>query len=195
MYGMEPGPDNPGKQRRTEASKNFQQLIVTYNNVLSFCSEAAIVDKKHSTFSTFRAMGGVKHLLGAFLAEKGDAEKFCQIYQIDSSQDITERRLELGNELDQEELLLLTRLMRDVNPYAQSYKTCGDRLRAEPNTLARFALKQNEPDRAEKGTHNKPTSDEVAALIILPESLNQNHVLERDLIIQQQDGGLRSIPY
>ena len=195
LYNMEPDPDNPGQQRRTEASKKFQKLIVTYNNVLSFCSEAAIVDKKNSTFSTFRAMGGVKHLLGAMLAEKGDVERFCQIYQIDSSQDTTERRLELGEDLEQEELLLLTRLMRDVNPYAQAYKTCGDRLRDEPNPQARFALKQNEPERANQGTHNKPTSDEVAALIVMPETLDSNHVLERDIIIQEQGGGLRSVPY
>ena len=52
--------------------------------------------------------------------------------------------------------------------------TCGDRIRED---------------------HNKPTSDEVAALIILPESLNQAHLLERDIIIQEQDGGLRSISY
>ena len=34
--------------------------------------------------------------------------------------------------------------MRDVNPVAEAYKTCGNRLGNEPNSQARFALEQNQ---------------------------------------------------
>ena len=200
LYQTEPHPnhpDDPTKRIRTKASREFQDLIVAYNNVLSFCSEAAKVDHRHSVFSTFRCMGGIKHLLGALLPNAGDSSKFCQIYHHDSSQEQLERRLSDdtgGNALEGEVLRMLQRLMKDINPYATAFKSCGQRIQEDPHPMAKVHLKQNDPNRT-KGTHNKPTSDEVAAVIIMPENLEGDQPIERDILIQNIDGGLISIPY
>ncbi|KAL8813793.1 MAG: hypothetical protein Q9223_006944 [Gallowayella weberi] len=58
--------------RRDKRSKRFHENIVMYNNLLSFTSEGAKIDEKHSTWATFRVMVAVYHLLGALLAEPGD---------------------------------------------------------------------------------------------------------------------------
>ena len=73
--------------------------------------------------------------------------------------------------------------MRNVNFYAQFYKICNNRFCEKLNFLIRFVLKQNKLNRIEKNIYNKFIFDEIAAFIILFESLNQNHVLKRNFII------------
>ena len=171
------------EQRKTKINKKFQKLIMIYNNVLFFCNEIVIVDKKNSTFNTFRIMNEVKHLFKIMLAEKNDVKNFCQIYQMNSFQNIIERRLNLNENLKQKKLLLLTRLMKNVNFYVETYKICDDRLRDESNFQIRFVLKQNEFDRLNKNIHNKFTFNEIVVFIILLEIMNSNHVLKRNIVI------------
>ena len=65
--------------------------------------------------------------------EKNDVKRFCQIYQINSFQNIIERRLNLNENLKQKKLLLLTRLMKNVNFYVKTYKICDNRFRDKFN--------------------------------------------------------------
>ena len=63
MWDWEEDPSKTGsneeiRYRKTARCKEYHQLQVAYNNVLSFCSEAAKMNYKHSGFSTFRCMGG-----------------------------------------------------------------------------------------------------------------------------------------
>lgn len=51
--------------RLIKACRDFQECIVSYNNVLSFASEAAKVDQKYSDWTTFRAMRGCLRLSGS----------------------------------------------------------------------------------------------------------------------------------
>ena len=195
MYKVE-GSGND--EARTKASKDFQELIISYNNVLSFCSELATVDSKNSGWATFRCMGGVKHLLGSLMASEGELAKFCQIHQIDSSQEALERRMDEdvgGSVLHRETLLQLQRLLKKINPYVDSLKTCGDRFLENPNPDTRIHLKQHDPSRQNKGTHNKPTSSEVAAIMILPDDMTGDQTIERDILVQSIHGGMISIPF
>ena len=128
-------------------------------------------------------MSEIKHLFKIMFVEKNDVKKFCQIYQMNSFQNIIERRLNLNENLKQKKLLFLTRLMKNVNFYVEAYKICDDRFRDEFNSQIRFVLKQNEFDRLNKNTHNKFTFDEVVVFIILLEIINSNHVLKRDIVI------------
>ena len=52
-------------KRRAKRSKGFQEMLIIYNNVLSFCSEGAKMDEKHSSWAAFRIMGSVHHVLSA----------------------------------------------------------------------------------------------------------------------------------
>ena len=90
---------------------------------------------------------------------------------------------------------MLQRLMKDTNPYARAFKTCDQRIQDDPHLMTKIHLKQNDPSRLTKGTHNKPTSNEVAAVIIMPENMKGDQPIERDLLVQSIDGGLLSIPY
>ena len=140
-------------------------------------------------------MSEIKHLFEVMFVEKSDVKKFCQIYQMNSFQDIIERRLNLNEDLKQKKLLFLTRLMKNVNFYVETYKTCDNRFRDEFNLQVRFVLKQNELDRLNKDIHNKLTFDEVVVFIILLEIINSNHVLKRDIVIQKQGDDLRFVLY
>ena len=92
-------------------------------------------------------------------------------------------------------MLLLTRLIKNVNFYVETYKTCDNRFRNEFNSQIRFVLKQNEFDRLSKNTHNKFTFDKIVVFIILFETINSNHVLKRNIVIQKQNDDLRFVFY
>lgn len=105
----------------------------------------------------------VKHTLGPLLPEDGDKPKFCQIYHIDQSQDALERRMEAdtgGQDLDNSTLRELQRLMKYRNPYARAFTNCGDRIKDSEDIGVKVTLKQHDPRSGQRGTHNKPTSDE-----------------------------------
>lgn len=57
----------------------------------------------------------------------------------------------------------------------------------DPNM--RFELKQHEPERFRKGTHNKPTSDEVDSLIIMPSNDDPSALMDRSILCQKIIGG------
>lgn len=193
---MEPVPKGPmNNKRRTKRSKEFQRLIVSYNNVLSFCSESANVDHKNSAWATFRAMGGVKHLMGSLLPDQGDRQRFCQIYQIDSSLEALDLRMDVsGTNLDPLILRDLQTLMKNYNPYSKAFKDCGQRLE-EDSFEAAPVLKRHNPIWITKGTHNKPTSTEVTAIIILNEDGNPSEPLQRDIMVQTTGGDLIRVLY
>ena len=71
------------KKHRTKINREFQKLIVNYNNVLFFCSEIVNVNFKHNDWATFRVMRDVKHTLNSVMTNEENRSKFCQIYQID----------------------------------------------------------------------------------------------------------------
>ena len=72
--------DKFDEQQKTKINKKFQKVIVIYNNVLFFCNEIVIVDKKNNIFNTFRIINEMKHLFKIIFVEKNDMKKFCQIY-------------------------------------------------------------------------------------------------------------------
>ena len=186
------------KRIRTKINREFQNLIVIYNNVLSFCSEAAKVDYKHSVFNTFRCMSDIKHLLESLLSNLDDNSKFCQIYHNDSSQEQLKRRLNDDiddNVLEGEILRMLQRLMKNINSYAKIFKSCGQRIQKNSHLMTKIQLKQNEFNRLIKETHNKSTSNEMIVVIIMLENLKRDQSIERDLLIQNIDDDLLSILY
>lgn len=190
------------RMRLTAACRQFQEQIVTYNNVLSFTSEAAKTDHEHSSWTTFRAMGGVKHLIGPAMPEEGDEPRFCQIYNLDSSQEALERRLQVSRserELLAQDVRSLQRLIWQHNPYATTFRMCHERLGDADPIGARIHLKENDASRSKKGTHNRPTSDEVACVMIIPEGADPKEPIDRDVLVQPMVRGdgpaLIKVPY
>ena len=92
-----------------------------------------------------------------------------------------------GGLLNREDLLRLQRLMKDINPYAKAFKSCGERVKENPNPRNKVHLKQNDPSRLTKGTHNRPTSEEVAAVIMMPENLKGDEPSPASRILHPAD--------
>ena len=72
---------------------------------------------------------------------------------------------QLERSIDADIVLLLQRLLRDINPYIQSFKTCRERLldnkARHPLQTINVQIMQYDPRRADRGTHNRPTSSNV----------------------------------
>ena len=138
------------KKHRTKINREFQKLIVNYNNVLFFCNEIVNVNFKHSDWATFRVMKDIKHTLDSVMTNEENRFKFCQIYQIDQSQKTLDRRMK--NDIDDNVLnwlilRQLQRLMRKINFYVQAYKVVDQRILNFEHSLVEFQLKQYDLNR------------------------------------------------
>lgn len=54
-------------------------------------------------------------------------------------------------------------------------------------------IQQLDPRRQDRGTHNRPTSNEIARIIITPSNAHKGRI-ERDIRVETKEGGLISIP-
>lgn len=183
--------------RRTARSKEFLDNIVSYNNCLSFTSEGTTNVDTHVSRTTFRIQGSVHHLMGPLIADNGLRPKFAQIYTLDATQEQLDVRHQYFDNLNQDTLASVQRTLRAINPYVQGFKSCYDRLKEdEPqhpiNTMS-VRIQQLNPKRQDKGTHNRPTSTEVARVMITPNDAVRGRI-ERDIRIETIEGGLMSIP-
>ena len=187
-----------GKRIRTRRSSQFQKLIVIYNNVLFFCNESTKMNHKNNAFSTFRCISGVKHLIDTLFSNRDNLNKFCQIYYIDSTQKQLKRRIiddTEGNTLDVDVLLILQRLMKDINLYAKAFKSCEERLRENSNLNVKILLKQIDLRKQARETHNKSIFDKIVAVIIMSKNMKRDETIDRDLLLQNIDESLITILY
>ena len=153
---------------------------------------------KHNVFNTFRCMNDIKHLLESLLSNLDDNFKFCQIYYNNSSQKQLKRCLNDDiddNTLKDEILRMLQRLMKNINSYAKTFKSCDQRIQKNFHFMIKIQLKQNELNRLIKEIHNKSISNEMIVVIIMFENLKRNQSIEQDFLIQNIDDDLLSILY
>ena len=193
MHKMKNFDDN---RARTKASKNFQEFIIFYNNVLFFCNELTTVNFKNSDWATFRCMRKIKHLLESLMTSESELVKFCQIHQIDSSQKTLKRRMNENVDdsvLHRETFLQFQRLLKKINLYVDSLKTCEDRFLKNSNLDTKIHLKQHDLSRQNKDIHNKPTFSEMTVIMILPDDMTDDQIIKRDILIQSIHDDMISI--
>ena len=131
LYQTKSHSNDRNKLIKTKINKEFHSLIMTYNNVLFFCSEIAKINYKHNVFNTFRCMSDIKYLLETLFLNLDDRFKFYQIYHNDFSQKQLKRRLNDDiddNDLNDKILRMLQRLMKNINSYAKIFKSCDQRI-------------------------------------------------------------------
>ena len=175
-------------ERRSPRSKAFMDLIVAYNNSLSFTTE--MCGQSDAQWSHFRIQGSLHHMIPPLMPEKGIAPRFLQIYHLDASQEQLDARMEHVAVLDRGVLRTLQRTLKQVNPYVQGFKQCSDRLKdCPPDTTGRVLIHQVDPTHHQQGTHNLPTSREVATVIIGTDAPLEDQ-LERDIVVQTHEGAL-----
>lgn len=152
------------------------------------------VQGQRGVFS-YRIQGAMGHYLGS-LPPRTDAfgnllpPQFAQIYIFD--QDIEHRvarRQGIFSGLDRVTLIDLELMMQRHNPFAQQYLRMGEIIREmiqdgnHPVDVV-FLLLAN--DQAGRGTHNLPTTCEVAAIMVD----DGNAAYHRDLLLRTRGGGL-----
>ena len=109
-----------------------------------FISESTKIDYEHSAFSIFRCIDNIKYFIDTLLANLDDLVKFYQIYIMNSTQKQLKRRLSNNiddNVLDAKILLMLQRLIKDINLYARAFKSCAQRIANDLNFKIKIYLK------------------------------------------------------
>ena len=182
------------RRQRTKRSKDFKDSILAINNILSFTSEGVgKKDHAHSGWTQYRIGGPFHHMLGSLLTETGHCPAFAQIYTIGNSQAEADSRQQRAPNLNNGIVRQLQGILHKVNPYAQSFKHCAQRIQENPDTGLHMRILQADPNRANRGTHNKPTSDEVAQVILSPPT--GGRVLDRDIVVETNSGALQRVPF
>ena len=154
-----------GKSIWTDRTAHFQQNIRSYNNAVSFTSLGAKVDRANAVgVYTFRIQGALHHSMGSLLPPPGERPCFAQVYMFDSIQEQLQFRHETHPNLDLDILQLLSTVLREVNPYVQFWSNAGERI-AE-NAQLTIRLKMLNPTVSDPRRYNRPTVDEVAAIIV-----------------------------
>ena len=147
-------------------------------------------------------MGGgeVKHLLRGLMAQEGELANSAKSTK--STKSMPPRKHWSGAWMRTSaavdyivRLFSSCSVLKKINPCVASLKTRGDRFLENPNPQTRVHLKQYDPSRQEKATHNKPTSSEVAAIMVLPDNMDGNGTIERHILVQSIHGGMISIPF
>ena len=180
-----------GKVVWTERTKHFQQNIRSYNNAISFTSLGAKLDRTITDTMNaagvyiFRIQGALHHSMGSLLPPPGERPRFAQVYMFDSAQEQLQFRHETHPNLQLDILQLLSAILQDINPYVQFWQNSAERIARNAQLTIRLTM-LNPTDRDPR-RYNRPTADEVAAIIVQPE--NDNEPLDRDIIIQRRNTG------
>src|SRR5271169_4964682 len=87
--------------------------------------------------------------------------------------------------LDLDVLQLLSTVLREINPFVQFWTNAAEWIAG--NARLTIRLKMLNPTVCDPRRYNRPTADEVTAIIVQPE--NDDEPLDRDIIIQHRDTG------
>ncbi|XP_074314587.1 uncharacterized protein LOC141649809 [Silene latifolia] len=177
-------------------SSSFRQLIRMYNSCFQFTSMGAKVDQSVNRGRgcyVFRISGQVNHWAGSLLPTNDKAPSFLQLYVYDSSSELQMRANTVGKQegspdLDPDILSGLKQMLDDVSPLAHMFRTAGERLKEDDNlqlSIRLIGTRENKPR-----VYNKPTTSEIAALIVGDTSDNS---AGRDIIIEHRSDGLQRI--
>jgi len=173
--------------------RDFRRLIRLYNNAFAFTSLGAKVDPRLASARqgvyTFRIQGEIKHFVGSLLPAEGQREVFAQLHVMDASQhDRVQARLQTqtNSELSPELMLDLQQIFEQHNSCVQFFRSNVERMQE----VCRVKLTILDPTTTDVHTHNIPTCDEVAALIVNDPS---ETATKRDIIIEHCDGSLQRI--
>ncbi|KAF8397618.1 hypothetical protein HHK36_016538 [Tetracentron sinense] len=162
--------------------------------MLSFTSMGGKVD--HSVLDgrgpyTFRINGENYHRIGALLPSSGQKPKFAQLYVYDTEHEIRNRinAVVEKNSTSQYDVSIVSGLqtmLDNINPYVRVFRMARDAL-AKDEAL-NFHIRIIE--RRDEQQYNRPTSSEVAALILGDGTEDAEY---RDIIVCTTEGYLKRI--
>ena len=185
-----------GVSRLTDRCKEFRKYLNSYNSPLAWASEGVDIIDHGVGHYDFRMQGQMRHCIGPLIPREGEDPKFAMICCVNSSQEQLDYRLLRNSHLHRDTLHGLQSALNTCNPFANALQTCLERQQQHPHPYqARLILKQMEPRRLERGTHNRPTANEVATVVSGLDDLNGTNHVERNIVVETRDGALQRIPY
>lgn len=182
--------------RRTRQCQQFHDNINGYNNAVSFASEGCDMVDRTVGHYTFRLQGGIYHNMPSLEPEHGIRPRFAQIYTVDSvdSTEELDNRLYHVPDLNPSIIEELQNHLHAINPYPAALKFCSQLLAEEPDVGRAYLTMQN-PQEKDPRTYNRPSSDEVAVVIIGNPDDSTQEGLERDIQVHYKTGHRQNIPY
>src|SRR6266516_2159372 len=127
--------------------------------------------------------------MSSLLPPPGERPRFAQVYMFDSAQEQLQFCHETHPNLQLDILQLMSVILQDINPYDQFWRNSAERIAENAQLMIRLTMLT--PTVRDPRRYNRPTADEVAAIIVQPE--NDNEPLDRDIVIQHRTGQLRRI--
>ena len=126
----------------------------------------------------------------------GKRPRFAQIYTVDSTQQQADDRLHYNPHLDQAVIEDLYASLCQTNPYITGLKTCEQRIWDQPVPNNAYVwLVMQDPHQHDPRTYNRPTSDEVAVIIVGNPDEALREMGDQDIAVQYKNGQLQRIPY
>ncbi|XP_020242960.1 uncharacterized protein LOC109821181 [Asparagus officinalis] len=171
------------KSNTTKAIE-FRKNIRKYNNLFSFTSFGATIDKSLASSTngvyTFRAQGQIYHHLPGLIPNT-DKPAFFQLYFHDCDNELHNRMKILQNNIIDEGVMKMVMEILKDNPYAIFLRSLRD-LESFKDIRVCIATNTNLDQRVYK----TPTSNEVVAIWI--EGNNSNVPFEREIVIHEHSG-------
>ena len=173
-----------------ENSAEFRKNIRKYNQVMSFCSLGANVDRSLANDKmgvyTFRVNGQIHHQIGSAQPSEGQDAKFAQIYFFDNDTQ-TEIRNQIFPDLRSTTVEALQNLICRINPYCRLYKQA---YQLGVNRDYRIVFKRNPSQGQHPGRYTFPTVAEVGCILL---DTGDDEQYSRDVVIQKEGGGIQKI--
>ena len=123
--------------------------------------------------------------MGSLFPPLGERPRFAQVYLYDPAEEQLQFRHETHPNLDLDIPALLSTVLREVNPLVQYWRMARERIGGNDQLTIRLRLL--DPVQRDPRRYNRPTADEVAAIIVRTE--DDNEPIERDVVIQHRDNG------
>ena len=166
--------------------------VRSYNSISAFTSMGALLMKNAQTDKnltnvwegvyTFCVLGATCHRVGTLLPIESRITSSAQLYVFDSVTEVqVNMRCWIMDGLDREIVGKIQRVLSQVNSFVELFLRAG-----EIKKVLSFRLANHEAPGVDLRTPNRPTSSEVAAIL-----LEDNVGIERDLILHKRGGVLQ----
>ena len=167
----------------TKESNNFLAAVRLYNSILAFTSVSAKVDdsllQATSGVYTYRIHGNITHSISNYHPSEPSQAKFSQIYIYDQEMQTKLRTGMFPKTILTSILNMFQAYLHKYNPYVHVYTQAGRMLKQNNSMELNIVLKNNT---SKDKTKNKPTTNEIAALIV--NNLDSQYK-SRDIIIKK----------
>ncbi|GBO40804.1 hypothetical protein AVEN_212029-1, partial [Araneus ventricosus] len=146
-------------------AKNYRQRIREYNSAFAFASMGAQIKPPRGTGPyCYRLHGQVYHRVSPLYASDQHKESYGQLYIFDSSE-ATEKRLSNNQNCLQHVFEKLDFMLREINPFAQSYLQMHRLVQEHPTTSVKMVFLEDK--NLDMRRYNAPTlCTEVAAIFV-----------------------------